>query len=534
MPGKQSFKAISIKQLRRLFRVSVEAQEKQVTDIAAFAAEQQYQYTSRRKFLGDAARATALVAVAGFYESCAVNRNEKTQPEIAIIGAGITGLHAAYILKQAGITANVYEGSPRVGGRIMSVPEMMGPGLWTEMGGEFIDSTHTDMLNLAAHFNLPLLDRREPSEGSLEEYAYYFNGRHYHLKDVLEALHPYAAQIKKDIESLSDEINYKSSSDTDKRFDQMSIMQYIDSLGITGWFRSFIYNSYTAEYGMEATEQSAISFLGVFDPGDDKNYQLYGDSDERYSVIGGNLKICEALAGEITDYVLPDHFLRSIKLLSNNKYQLSFKIAGSGNISATADIVLCTLPFTVLREVDLQVPLPSWKLNTIQHLGYGSNSKLFLGVNERVWRKQGYAGYAFADNGMMNGYDNTQMQNHNIGAGGYTIAPGGKAGVEVGTIDQLLLRDKYVKALDGVFPGVATRFNNNFQTWCWPSYAYSKASYVSYKVGQYTSMADSESVPVDNLLFAGEHCSYRFQGFMNGGAETGRLAAEAIIKKIKG
>ena len=66
MPGKQSFKAISIKQLRRLFRVSVEAQEKQVTDIAAFAAEQQYQYTSRRKFLGDAARATALVAVAGF------------------------------------------------------------------------------------------------------------------------------------------------------------------------------------------------------------------------------------------------------------------------------------------------------------------------------------------------------------------------------------------------------------------------------------------------------------------------------------
>ena len=66
----------------------------------------------------------------------------KKQPEIAIIGAGITGLHAAYILKQAGITANVYEGSPRVGGRIASVPEMMGPGLWTEMGGEFIDSAH--------------------------------------------------------------------------------------------------------------------------------------------------------------------------------------------------------------------------------------------------------------------------------------------------------------------------------------------------------------------------------------------------------
>ena len=82
--------------------------------------------------------------------------------------AGIAGLHAAYILKQAGYTAYIYEGSPRIGGRIMSVEGMMGAGLWTEMGGEFIDSTHTDMLNSTKHFNLPLIDRLEPSELALK------------------------------------------------------------------------------------------------------------------------------------------------------------------------------------------------------------------------------------------------------------------------------------------------------------------------------------------------------------------------------
>jgi len=46
---------------------------------------------------------------------------------------------------------------------------MMGEGLWTEMGGEFIDTDHEDMLNLARHFNLPLLDRHEASEMSLKE-----------------------------------------------------------------------------------------------------------------------------------------------------------------------------------------------------------------------------------------------------------------------------------------------------------------------------------------------------------------------------
>ena len=38
--------------------------------------------------------------------------------------------------------------------------------------------------------------------------------------------------------------------------------------------------------------------------------------------------------------------------------------------------------------------------------------------------------------------------------------------------------------------------------------------------------------PADNVYFAGEHCSEMFQGFMNGGAETGRVAAENILAAV--
>lgn len=533
MPVHRAFKSFSLKQLRKIFHLSIEANNKKINDVSELAQEHHYNLYSRRKFITDAAKASILVGVSGLYNACSP-ANNKTQPSIAIIGAGIAGLHAAYILKQAGYEAYVYEGSGRIGGRIMSVTDMLGPGLWTEMGGEFIDSTHTEMLNLCKHFNLPLLDRLEPSEKHLEEFAYFFNGQHYHEKDVIAALRPYAAQIKKDIDSLSETITYKSSSATDKKFDSMSIMEYLDSIGVQGWLRSMIYNSYTAEYGMEATEQSAISFLAVFDVGNNEHYNIYGDSNERYSVIGGNLKLCEALANEMQDYVLPNHFLTAIQQRSDKSYQLYFQITGSGSIGVTADIVILTVPFTVLREVDIQVPMPAWKMNTIKNLGYGSNSKMFFGLNERVWRQQGYAGYAFGDNGMMNGYDNTQMQNNNMGPGGYTIFPGGKAGVAVGDTDPLVLKEKYITALDGVYPGAKAQFNNNFQFWCWPTYGYSKGSYVSFKVNQYTTMAGSEFEPVDNIYFAGEHCSYAFQGFMNGGAETGRRAAEMIIMKLKG
>jgi monoamine oxidase len=37
---------------------------------------------------------------------------------------------------------------------------------------------------------------------------------------------------------------------------------------------------------------------------------------------------------------------------------------------------------------------------------------------------------------------------------------------------------------------------------------------------------------VGNILFAGEHCSNDHFGYMNGAAETGRLAAESILKKL--
>lgn len=528
---KRSLKLTSLKQVRNIFRTIIEAEEKQITDVYALHEEKKANQISRRKFLGDTAKASAIVGLAGLYQSC-TTPPKKTQPVIAIIGAGIAGLHAAYILKKAGYTADIYEGSARIGGRIMSAQDIMGPGLWTEMGGEFIDSTHADMLNLVQQFHLPMLDRLAPSEQQLEEFAYFFGGKHYHSQDVIEALKPYAAQIKKDIDSLSDEITYNSFTDADKRLDNMSIMQYLDSLGIKGWLRNFFYNSYTAEYGMEADEQSAISFLGVFDPGNDSHYYIYGDSDERYSVIGGNSKVCEALAAEVEDHIMENYFLKAIKQNADNTYTLTFNITGAGPVSHNADIILMTIPFTVLREVDMQVSIPEWKMNAIKNIGYGTNSKLFVGVKERVWRQQGYAGYAFSDNGMMNGYDHTQMQRDNKGTGGFTIFLGGKAGIDAGNADIIPLKQRYVQALDGVYPGVGAQFNNNFQMWNWPGYGYSKGSYVSFKVGQYTTICGAEFTPVDNLYFAGEHCSYEFQGFMNGGAETGRRAAEAIIKKL--
>src|SRR4249920_954187 len=200
---KKSPKILSLHQLRNAFSISRQANHIKSLDLNGLMEERSQELISRRKFIGHAAKAAAVISIAGLYEACKP-KNKATQPQIVIVGAGIAGLHAAYILKNAGYIAHIYEGSPRTGGRIMSVNDMMGEGLWTEMGGEFIDTDHEDMINLVKKFDLPMLDRSVESERSLKEFCYYFQGKHLTLEDVLKEIHPVAEKISADINSLSD------------------------------------------------------------------------------------------------------------------------------------------------------------------------------------------------------------------------------------------------------------------------------------------------------------------------------------------
>jgi monoamine oxidase len=529
---KKSVKAKALASLQQAFAVSAKAEKYQIQDVLALYEEEKHNNYNRRKFLGDMGKASLAVAAAGLYESCNF-LNTKTQPSVAIVGAGIAGLHAAYVLKNAGINATIYEASSRCGGRILTVTDLMGPGLWTEMGGEFIDSTHEDILKLCKKFNLPLLDREPDFASGLEEFAYFFNGKHYYFRDLLKEMQPFRTQLIKDVAALSKEITFEKFSAADQHFDNMSISSYLDQLGIKGWLRSMFEMAYLAEIGLDASDQSAINMLGIFNPSNEKRNELFGSSDERYSVIGGNNLLTNALQKELKEQLQFGHYLTALAKNNSNQYVLTFKTNGGTFKDIKADIVIMTMPFTILREVDIKVPLPQWKMNAIKNLGYGQSSKLFIGVNERTWRQQGFAGYCFTDNGLQNGYDHTQMQGSNKGPGGFTINLGGQRSLDSGPKDMQALQQEYQPLLSSIYPGIEKVFNGKFQRWHWPGFALSKASYTGFKTGQYTSISGATGKPVDNLFFAGEHCSYEFQGFMNGAASTGREAAEMTIEKLK-
>jgi monoamine oxidase len=442
--------------------------------------------------------------------------------KIGILGAGVAGLHAAYILQKANIKATVFEASNRTGGRMFTATNMLGKGITTELGGEFVDENHTDILNLAKEFGLGLVDTEKDKK--LVKQIFYFNGKKYTAKDLVRALHPFVAGIKADIDSLPETITYRDFGSA-ATWDKMSIAQYLDLKGITGWLRKMLDVAFTTEYGLDIAEQSAINLLFLFDP-EHAGEELFGDSDERYKIDGGNQRIVDELAKRIgairTGYQVT-------KIRSEGK---GFTVSFANAKIEKFDYLVCCIPFTRLRSITLEIDgMTAVKKKCIAELGYGKNAKMFAGFKSRYWRKQGSSGQTFSDLPFQLGWDSSQLQKGT--AGGYTFLTGGMMSDKM--IDKTVPEKikEYLLQMEKIFPGVAKNYNGINKIFYWPTHPHTMGSYACYRPGQWTTIAGAEIEPIGNMLFAGEHCSSNFQGYMNGGAETGRMAAEKLIQLLK-
>jgi len=480
---------------------------------------------SRRSLLKGLASTSLAASAPALLSACSNGGGQSGDfdPRVVIVGAGMAGLSAAYTLSKAGIKARLFEGSERAGGRIYTARNLLAPGITTELGGEFIDSIHDDMITLAQEFGLELLDTRAPSEAGLAE-GYFFDGVHYTEAQVIEAFLQLVPQIDEDYNSTGEIVDFENEGNA-TALDNMSISAYLDRIGATGFLRKLLDVAYVTEYGLDADQQSALNLIFLIGTDASAGFQIFGESDERYKIAGGNDRIIQALESVVGDQIQYHYLLESVRD-RNGKYELSFQ-RGGGRREVSADIVLLTVPFSVLRSVDLDLELPAVKQKAIDELGYGTNSKVFVGCNTRIWRSQGFNGGVYTDQRFQLGWDSSRLQPGE--AGGFTFYSGGALGVEAGkgSVDSQV--ERLLPGLELAFPGVSATLNGKRSRFFWPGNQFTLGSYAAYKPGQWTTIAGSEIVPVGGVYFAGEHCSYDYQGYMNGAAETGRRAAESIL-----
>ncbi len=488
---------------------------------------QQQAQMNRRHFLRIAGATTALAGSGVLTMSCATDKS-RAAPRVVIIGGGVAGLNAAYNLKRGGVRTEIFEASKRSGGRIFTANNIMAPGLTTELGGEFIDSNHKEMLALAKEFRLGLIDVAAASESALTKEAYFFDGAHHTEAEAIEAFRPLAEKIAADTKDLAEVVDFEHDGGATK-LDKTSLAQYLDSVGATGWMRELLDVAFVTEFGRDAGEQSALNMLFMISTDLSKNeFALLGESDERYKIKGGNQLVTDELAKRVTGRIHHEQRLVAIKPRDKG-YTLAFD--GPGARDVEADFVIVTIPFTMLRAVDIQVPLPDYKKKAIAELGYGNNAKLMLGYKRRIWRDLGHSGNIYSDEPFQLAWDNSRLQGGTTG--GLTLYSGGKAALDLVEGTPKEQAERLAPGIEKAFPGLASQHNGNVERFHWPSHPFTKAAYACYLPGQWTTIAGAEIKPVGNLFFAGEHCSSDFQGFMNGGAETGKRAAKSVLKALR-
>jgi monoamine oxidase len=482
---------------------------------------------SRRGFLGFSAGAASTLLLGACARPLERIGAGATEPVI-IVGAGIGGLLAAHRLRQAGVRVRLFEAQERVGGRMYSLRDYFADGQVVELGGELIDTGHGVIRALADELGVVLDDVSiEPPDIAHE--TWYFGGARRTTPEIVEALRPVAARMEADLRRLGDpDVTWRSRG-VAVALDRMTLSEWLDGAGVSGWIRSLIEVSYTTEYGLEPAQQSSLNLLTMLSP---DPFQIFGESDERFHAHEGNDLITQRLAAHVEDAIETGAVLESVRALSGRRYTVTLRRGGS-TIEATSAHVVLAIPFTMLRRVQLDVRLPAQQRRAIEELDYGTNAKLMIGFHERTWRERHRSnGSSFTDLPYQTTWETSRGQAGRAGV--LTNFTGGRNGAQLGSGTPAQQAERTVGALEQVYPGVAAaRTGMREARFHWPTHEWTHGSYACFSPGQWTSFRGLIGAPVGGVHFIGEHASLEAQGFMEGGCETGDHAARAIVHELR-
>jgi len=483
---------------------------------------------SRRDFMKTAGLAAAGAAFAPDPARLPVNINAATAPNVVIVGAGVAGLTAAYRLGRAGVKARVFEASKRVGGRMETSRGNFPGGQIAEKGGEFIDSGHDALRALARELGLGLADLAA-DRGLIDE-LFYFGGKLYKSDDLLTDFRAVAKAAADDMEPFGDKtIDYKTPNGGEA-LDNLSIAAWFDKHDIKGTIRDMLTVAYTGEYGLEIGEQSSLNLLTLIGSGEEK-IDLFGESDERYHIRGGNDQVPTRLNQRIPRPVELEQVLEAVAPGTNGGYTLTFR-KGATSTDVQADAVILTLPFSTLRKVDLsKLDLPAAKLNAINNLGYGASSKVMAGFKTRVWKQQKSTGSVYTDLPFEQSWETVRYQGGTRGI--LTDFFGGDKALAILDVDGAQAAADFAKQLENIYKGAQAAFDPAAVLVAdWPRQPFALGGYSCWKVGQFTTVKGAEPEPVGKLFFAGEHTSADYQGYMNGGVESGERAVAELLEAV--
>jgi monoamine oxidase len=473
----------------------------------------------------------------------AASGRDVTAPRVVIVGGGLAGIRCAHALwtGQPALAATIYEAATdHVGGRCWSLRGFFDNGLVTEHGGSFINGDESTIRELAASLGLTEL---EVDGGDLPDgdEVFWVDGSIYSYRDANADWNAIGYRTFLSANQAAPwPQSYKRHTPEGARLDRLNVPEWLDEVGIgaTSRFGKLMQQNAASEFGGDPADQSVLNLLSLLPSTNRHSLDPLPGYDEKYVIDGGNDQIVTRMIAALPSGSLqPGHRLTQVVRESNGSYCCTFDTAG-GTVTTTADYLVLTLPFRMLREVDLsRAGFSPLKMRAINELGFGPIGKIHVQLSSKPWVALGYAGGAYSD---LPSFGLVWDDSVQLGPAGtpslmtiYPCAgvaesrltlPGGAAhGAASGTDI-----DWFMREVEHLYPGMRGAFMGKAFQDNWPRSPHHRGALAYWRVGQVTAFSRTEGAREGNALFAGEHTARGGTGFMNSAVESGERAARQI------
>ena len=429
---------------------------------------------------------------------------------VIVAGAGLAGLTAAYDLMSMGADVTVIDARERVGGRVLTIRDGFVNRQHAEAGGEMIDEAQHEIRDLAASLGLKLAQILRGGFGYIRPDAAgrpRITGRS-GLRGWDRVSTELATLIRR-YKLAEQRWDSPIAADIARR----SVADWLDEIGADEELRE----TALGLRGFFLADPDALSLIAFVDQ--------FANPDQparsaMYRIVGGSDRLPLALAAKLGDRVrlgaeIVAVSVRGQHVHANIKQQRM-------TATMTADYLVFALPASLLRRVPIVPALPTPQHQAIVSLGYGHATKTLLQFDRRFWRAPGRPrafGSPMPFGAIWEGNEEQPAKPGILsllaggGASGATQAAVAADGIE-----------RFAANLSWLGHGEPARLLASRQV-VWESDPLSRGGYAFFGPSFDPALRDWLARPAGRLLFAGEHTSVRWQGYMNGAVESGRRAA---------
>ena len=499
----------------------------------------------RREFLGGLAASLTLAGCAGSRTVAPLaalpdaQRSRVSQARIVIVGAGAAGITCAYRLHQAGLASSVYEANTRAGGRTWTLRGFFKDGQYAEHGGQLIASSQRSVRRLVAELGLQLTDLNALYPPDAVD-TYFIGGERYTHDQAVEDYDRYVYDpLGAAARAAGHVTTFYQHTRAAVALDRMNVEQWLNRSvegGADSKIGKLLLLACLGEYGGETQVQSALNLIFLFAGMHEHTLNLSGTlEDDKYTITGGNDQLVARMIERLPpETVTLGTALKALARNADGTYTCTFSSDGVRK-AIRADVVVLSIPFTVLRLVDTRLAgFSERKRRAIEELDLGSNAKVHLQFTSSYWFGERFDGTAYADAVYQDCWDTSIGQ---AGRAGMLVCfPGGAEGTRYtgpvhGAAPNATVQ-RYLRSLEPSLPGALRAYNGLAYQDFWIGNPFSRGAYSYYKVGQYTTLCGEERIPEGNVYFCGEQTSIEWQGYINGAVSTGERAAREVMHNL--